>query len=114
MKKNKFTDEYGYMYDYDGPETDDARSGNDVSFELNIYDKNKKLVHTSHLSYPSIPFRDQLEKDMLEEAEKIIDDIRPKTQEEWAAIFKNIRSGLNEDPKNENYSFNDFFHLRNA
>ena len=46
MKKNKFTEEYGYTYDFDGPESDDPRVGNDVSFKLKIYDKDKKEVHS--------------------------------------------------------------------
>jgi hypothetical protein len=115
MKKNKFTEEYGYTYDYDGPESDDPRSGNDVSFKLCIYDKNKKLVNTSHLSYPSIPNRIQLEKDALDEAEKIIDDIRPRTQEEWAAIFKKMREGINSiQQESKNLTFDSFFSLRNG
>jgi hypothetical protein len=115
MKKNKFTDEYGYTYDYDGPESDDPRGGNDVSFDINIYDKDKKLVHTGHLSYPSIPFKDQLEKDALGEAENIIDDIRPRTPEEWAAIFKKMKEDLNKvQEESKNLSFFNFFLLRNG
>ena len=55
FKQNKFTDEYGYTYDFDGPESDDPRTGNDVSFKLKIFDKNKKEVHSGYMSYPSIP-----------------------------------------------------------
>ena len=115
MKKNKFTEEYGYTYDFDGPESDDPRVGNDVSFKLKIYDKDKKEVHSEYLSYPSIPFREQLEKDMLAEAEKIIDEIRPRTPEEWAAMFKEINDNI-ENIKNEskNLTFDSFFKSRNG
>jgi hypothetical protein len=115
MKKNKFTDEYGYTYDFDGPESDDPRVGNDVSFKLKIYDKDKKEVYSGYMSYPSMPNREQLEKDMLDEAERVIDEIRPRTPEEWAAIFKKMREDLN-NAQNEsvNLTFNNFFHLRNG
>jgi hypothetical protein len=114
MKKNKFTDEYGYTYTYDGPESDDPRSGNDVSFNLKIFDKDKKEKYNGYLSYPSLPNRQQLEKDMLDEAERIIDDIRPRTQEEWAAIFKKMREDLKADQdESENLKFENFFKLRN-
>jgi Iap family predicted aminopeptidase len=115
MKKNKFTEEYGYTYDYDGPESDDPRGGNDVSFAINIYDKHRKLVYTGYLSYPSIPFKDQLEKDAHEEAEKIIDEIRPRTKEEWTAIFKKMKDDLNSvQEESKNLSFFNFFLLRNG
>ena len=115
MKKNKFTEEYGYTYDFDGPESDDPRVGNDVSFKLKIYDKDKKEVHSEYLSYPSIPFREQLEKDMLAEAEKIIDDIRPRTQEEWTAIFKKMKEDIAAaHNESKNLTFNSFFKLRNS
>lgn len=114
MKKNKFTDEYGYTYDFDGPESDDPRSGTDVSFKLKIYDKDKKEVHSEYMSYPSIPNREQLEKDMLAEAEKIIDDIRPRTPEEWAAIFKKMREDIaTAQDESKNLNFENFFKLRN-
>ena len=114
MKKNKFTDQYGYTYDYDGPKSDDPRGGNDVSFTLNIYDKDGKIKHTGYLSYASLPNREQLEKDALEEAEKIIDDIRPKTPEEWAAIFKKMREDIaSAQQQQESLTFGDFFNLRN-
>jgi len=110
MKENKFTDEYGYTYNYDEAEYDDRSVGSDVSYLLKIFDKDKKLVYKEHVFFGSIPPREQLEKFMLEKAEEIIDDIRPRTQEEWKASFDEIRKGLNPPPTNE--SFKVFFRKR--